>query len=420
MRARRGGALLVALMALSCGGERGGKQGPYAREVAAAVPEIERGTGLRFKRPPVLATRTKQQVRQFLEQRFREDVPDSTIQGEEILYRRLGLIPDTLDLRRFMLDLLTEQVAGFYDPRTKTLYVVDGAPREQVQFIISHELVHALQDQYMNLDSIQNVRGENDRTMAAQAVIEGQATLLPLQAALGPGASMPAGWDRVREMIRDNQTRMPVLASAPFVLQETLIFPYLSGAEFMRRFEAERKGQVPYGANMPTSTEQILHPDRYFAAHRDQPTAIALPAPAAGSVVYQDDLGEFETRLFLYQHLHDQPASFRGAAGWDGDRYAAVRTPKGDAIAWVSVWDSPVDAADFSSSVEEVMEKRFPSARRTDTGGATRWTVGGARTVQLRGGEVGGRAVVLYTDVPNGIEPDLLDLKHVRLGDGMP
>lgn len=410
--------MLAALLALACGGDRGGTRGPYAKEVAAAVPEIERGTGLKFKRPPVIATRSKQQVRQFLEQRFREDVPDSTIQGEQILYRRLGLIPDTLDLRRFMLDLLTEQVAGFYDPRTKTLYVVDGAPREQVQFIISHELVHALQDQYMNLDSIQNVRGENDRTMAAQAVIEGQATLLPLQAALGPGASMPAGWDRVREMIRDNQTRMPVLASAPFVLQETLVFPYLSGAEFMRRFDAERQGQTPYGANMPTSTEQILHPDRYFAAHRDRPTTVVLPAPVTGSVLYEDDLGEFETRLFLYQQLHDQPASFRGAAGWDGDRYAVVRTPKGDAIAWVSVWDSPVDAAEFSSGVEEAMGKRFPSARPSDVGGGKRWSVSGGRTVQLRGGEVAGRAAVLYTDVPNGIEPNLLDLQRVRLEGG--
>lgn len=408
-------AALAVLLALACGKDRGAAQGPYAKDVAEAVPLIERGTGLKFKRPPVLETRSKQQVRQFLEERFRQELPDSEIQGEQLLYRRLGLIPDTLDLRKFMLDLLTEQVAGFYDPKTKKLYVVDGAPPEQVSMIISHELVHALQDQYMNLDSMQDVRGENDRSMAAQAVIEGQATLLPIQAMLGPGASMPAGWDRVREMIRDNQTQMPVLASAPFVLQETLIFPYLTGAEFMRRFGAERPGQTPYGANMPTSTEQVLHPDRYFAAHRDLPTRVELPRPAAGSVLYEDDLGEFETRLFLFQHLRDQPEALRGAAGWDGDRYEVVRTPRGDGILWLTVWDSPVDAAEFSSDVEQIAGKRFARARAADVPGGKRWSIAGGRVVALWGGTVAGRPAVLYSDLPDGIEPNLLDLKKVRL-----
>ncbi|HEU4643921.1 MAG TPA: hypothetical protein VFS44_15840 [Gemmatimonadaceae bacterium] len=415
MRSRWIWAALAVVAALACGKDKGAAQGPYAKDVAEAIPIIERGTGLKFKHPPVLETRTKAQVRQFLEERFRQELPDSEIQGEQLLYRRLGLIPDTLDLRKFMLDLLTEQVAGFYDPKTKKLYVVEGAPPEQVNMIVTHELVHALQDQYMNLDSVQDVKGANDRSMAAQAVIEGQATLVPIQALLGPGAGMPAGWDRVREMIRENQTQMPVLASAPFVLQETLIFPYLTGAEFMRRFEAERKGETPFGPNMPTSTEQVLHPDRYFAAHRDLPTRVDLPRPAAGSVLYADDLGEFETRLFLFQHLHDQPAALRGAAGWDGDRYEVVRTPRGDGIAWLTVWDSPVDAAEFSSDVEQVMAKRFPSARATGAAGGKRWSVPGARVVTVWGGDVDGRAAVLYTDVPDGVEPNLLDVKKVRL-----
>ncbi|HEY9517324.1 MAG TPA: hypothetical protein VIQ74_16815 [Gemmatimonadaceae bacterium] len=398
--------VLVALAltaAAACGREaKAVGDGPYAKQVADAIPSIEKGTGLRFKTPPVVETRTKAQVRSFLEQRFSEDVSDAEIEGQEIFYSRLGLIPDTMKLRRFLLDLLTEQVAGFYDPKTKVLYVVDGAPPEQVGFVVSHELIHALQDQYTNLDSIQDMEGNNDRSLAAQAVFEGQAMLVPIEAALGKGVFLPGGWERVREMIRQQQANMPIFSSAPFLVQETLIFPYLSGAEFMRRFQAERPGKSPFGKDMPTSTEQILHEKAYFGATRDDPIEVTLPAPATGSVIYSDNMGEFETRLFLFQHLQDQNDAVRGAAGWDGDRYSVIRTPRGDGIAWLTVWDSAVDAAEFGSYLEEITTKRFRSATSSPTAGGHAYRVGD-RTITVRGGEVQGRSSVLYTDLPAGI-----------------
>jgi hypothetical protein len=395
-------ALLALTLAAACTrGEGSDVDGPYARQVAAAIPAIEKGTGLHFKEPPKVETRTKQQVRAFLEQRFADEVTDEEIEGQQIMYSRLGLIPDTMKLRRFMLDLLTEQVAGFYDPKTKVLYIVDGAPPEQVGFVVSHELVHALQDQYTDLDSIQDAKGDNDRSMAAQAVFEGQAMLVPLKAALGPGAFFPGGWDRVREMIRQQQASMPIFNSAPFAIQETLLFPYLSGAEFMRRFEAERPGQSPYNANLPASTEQILHDQAYFGKERDKPTEVTLPAPATGSVLYSDNMGEFETRLFLFQHLQDQSDAVRGAAGWDGDRYLVLRTPHGDGIVWLTVWDSNIDAAEFGSDLEDVMSKRFRSSAPRSTSAGKSYTVSD-RTITIWGGELDGRSVVLYTDLPKG------------------
>ena len=97
---------------------------------------------------------------------------------------------------------------------------------------------------------------------------------------------------------------MPVVASAPMVLQETLIFPYLSGAEFMRDFESREPGKQPY-SDMPASTTQIMHPLTDYFGTRDWPTRVDATAAAAWyiAVQYNDDLGEFETRLFLYQHL---------------------------------------------------------------------------------------------------------------------
>lgn len=404
--------LLLALIAACARGDgKSQESGPYAKQVAQAIPSIEKGTGLSFKTPPRVETRTKEQVRAFLEQRFADEVTDEEIEGQQIMYSRLGLIPDSMDLRKFMLDLLTEQVAGFYDPKTKVLYIVDGAPPEQVGFVVSHELVHALQDQYANLDSIQDAKGDNDRSMAAQAVFEGQAMLVPLKAALGPGAFFPGGWDRVREMIRQQQASMPIFNSAPLALQETLLFPYLSGAEFIRRFEAERKGEQPFGANMPTSTEQILHEGAYFGAKRDAPTRVTLPEPRSGKVLYSDNMGEFETRLFLFQHLQDQNDAVRGAAGWDGDRYQVIRSSRGDGIAWLTVWDSNIDAAEFGSDLDDVMKRRFPSASPNSTGAGRAYSIAG-RTITIWGGELDGRNVVLYTDLPKG---DSYDMKGTTL-----
>src|SRR5687767_563867 len=162
-------------------GEAGGASmavnaGPYADKVRETIPQIERATGLKFKTPPKLEVRTKAQVREFLLSKFDEQQPAQELAGEEAVYKTLGLIPQSLDLRKFLLDLYTEQIVGFYDPAKKVLYVVEGAPREIARITVAHELIHALQDQYINLDSLQRSTGDADRTLAAQAVIEGQAT----------------------------------------------------------------------------------------------------------------------------------------------------------------------------------------------------------------------------------------------------
>ncbi len=391
--------------------------GPYATEVGEAVPRIETALGLPFKTPPKVERRSKDEVRNFLTQKFNESMPAAEISGIERTYRRFGLISDSLQLRPFMLELLTEQVVGYYDPATKVLYVVDGADQTMLGVTISHELVHALQDQYLNLDSLQKVTGDNDRQVAAQAAIEGQATFEQVQAMLGSSnlaAALPGGWDRVREMIREGQSAMPVFSSAPMIIQETLIFPYLSGAEFMRRFEETYPGKVPFDS-MPVSTEQVLHGPAYFE-NRDVPTRITLPELTGGArPVYQNNLGEFETRLFLFQHLQDQNAAIRGAAGWDGDRYVLFETTGGDGIAWVTSWDSKIDAGEFFDIIDTLILKRYRGAKPTSATSEARTYEVSARTIRVTTAEVDGRPVVLYVDVPSGAPTTVLDLTKVGL-----
>ncbi len=401
------GAVWVVLSGtLACGaGDRtAGHGGPSASQVADAAKRVEHAVGLTFKRPPRVETRTKAEVRAFLDQQFATSHATRDIAGTEAAYKLLGMIPDTLNLTDEMKALLAEQVIGFYDPKTKVLYVVDSAPQAAVDMVLTHELVHALQDQYMNLDSVQSAEGDNDRSAAADAIIEGQAfydQMIAVAGNRGLVAAMPGGWDAVRETIRENKTAMPAIANAPMVLQETLLFPYLSGAEFMRDFNAREPGKQPY-ADMPVSTTQILHPLTAYFGKRDWPVRVALPPPPHGlHVQYDDNLGEFETRLFLFQHLDDQAAAIRGASGWAGDRYEVVQMPEGPGLAWVTVWESAVSAGQFRDLLQQAIAHRYGPHP--------------TRSVSVTAVDIAGRPAVIYEDKPHGVTTRLVDPAGVKV-----
>ena len=425
---RRAAALAGQLvLATRCRGERAAAaaayEGPFAEDVRAAIPKIERVSRVPFRAPPKVEARSSAEVRAFLERQFEEENTAGELAGQTAAYKRLGLIADDVDVRQLLLDLLTEQIVGFYDPATKVLYVVEGSAPELRQTIIEHELIHALQDQYVDLDSLRQLtRADNDLASAVQAVTEGQAVYEQLEANLGLGdiaARLPGGWERVRTEIRRNSTNMPLFSTAPLLFQETLLFPYLSGAEFIRR--AKLADTMPV-ANMrlPLSTEQVMRPEAYAGAG-DAPTRIALPRPVGGEPIYQNNLGEFETRLLLFTWSRDQPAAVRGAAGWDGDRYVLFRTPEGEAIAWLTVWDSPVDAGEFFDVVDEALARRYRDLRAESVGAHERRYTGGERAMRLTAVEVQGRPAVLFVDVPRGGRTDaVIDLSAVRLTEQAP
>jgi len=416
MPGRRASLALLASMTILTAGcpsrEKITAQGPYAREVSDAIPKIEKVTGLKFKTQPVIERRTKEQVHDFLIKQFEEARSQTDLAAQQILLRRLGLVDEDFDLRALMLDLYTEQIVGFYDPETKVLYVIDGAKPEEVGFVVEHELVHALQDEYTNLDSLLHIKGDDDRVLAAQSVMEGQATLVPIQSMLGPAAGLPGGWEKVRQLIRENQGAMPKFAAAPQILQETLLFPYLSGAEFMRRYQDQGHTGIPVGAAMPVSSTQILHAEAYFGSRAEQPLSIALPALHGATNTYENDMGEFETRLFLFQHLKDQNASILAAEGWAGDRYAILKTPHGDGLAWVTVWRSAVDAGEFRTAMQKVFTARYPNVQATEGAQGTHLIASG-RSMVLSGGDVGGHSVVVYVDVPAADRADILDISKI-------
>lgn len=406
----------ITLLATSACRRNPAGDGPYASEVAEAVPRIEQTTGLKFRTPPTVEVRSREQVRDFLLKKFDESTPAAEVKGEEAAYKLFGMLPDSMDLRKYLLAVLTEQVVGYYDPATKVLYVVQGADDKVVSITITHELVHALQDQYVNLDSLQQATSDNDRLSAVQAVIEGQAQFEQLSIMLGGSNNIAlrvGGRDRIRELIRENQSAMPVFATAPMVIQESLLFPYLSGADFVQRFK-ERKGKANPLEHLPVSTEQILHTDAYFGATPDEPSTVTLPAPRGATKIYENDLGEFGTRLFLYEHLKDENIAARAAAGWDGDRFEVLQGAGGRGIVWASVWDSALEAAEFSDALIRATAKRTGAAERNvGSGGATFASKG--RTISILPRSVGDRALIVYTDLPDAMSAGVIDPAAITL-----
>jgi AcrR family transcriptional regulator len=379
--------LLVGVLLAACRGEKphSAQDATLARLVDSLRQPVERAAGLRFKTPPRSAMRTREQVRAYLLGKLDDELPPARMRGMETAYRLFGMLPDTLSLRALLLELYTEQVAGYYDPDSTTLFGVAGADRSELRLVLAHEMVHALQGQYLPLDSILKATADNDRLSAAQAILEGQATLVSIDV-LAPGREVtrtPEFWEMYRDQVQQQQATMPIFAKAPLVVREALIFPYLDGAEFMHWWSTAggHADTLPYGPRMPVSTEQILHPERY--ARQDVPVPIAF-APDSGSI-YEDVLGEDEIRVLIATLDGADEVQTVVPLGWGGDRFRVYDAPGGPALVWYAVWDDAQAAGKFLSG-------SGPALRRTARPGYRS---------ALDSLEAGGRAMTRYVLAPD-------------------
>ncbi|MBX6363510.1 MAG: hypothetical protein IRZ00_06550 [Gemmatimonadetes bacterium] len=406
-------AATIALSALVACGQRTRPEREQQRVravVDSLLPRLEYLSGLKALRPIRIGYRTRAQVREYVVRQLDRDLPPAELGGIHAAYATLGLIPDTLDLRALLIDLYTEQVGGYYDPETKTFYTVEGTPRSALRTVLAHELVHALQDQHTNLDSLVARRRGNDRQTAAQAAVEGQATavmfvVLADQAAHRPvdPAQLPDLAVQLAPAIEEQNAQFPVYARAPRIIRETLVFPYLRGAAFVQELWRDRAAGGPPAAGwpapldslLPQSTEQVMHPDR-FVEERDTPTELRLgpqpPRPTGWRTRYENTLGELEMTIFLRQVLGDSA----NAEGWDGDRYRVLEGPgNARALVWYSVWDDAAAADAFAASYRRSLERR-PGRQ--------------ARVERL---ELRGRPVVRVVDVPRGTAFDAVPIPAV-------
>ncbi|HUG38926.1 MAG TPA: hypothetical protein VMM12_00490 [Longimicrobiales bacterium] len=389
--------VLLSGAAAACGGQEPGLQADeLAVLIDSLLPRIAEASGLEVRAPVRYAMQPRAEARAFIARQLEEEFGPGELEGMARAYKAFGLLPDTVDLDRLLLELYTEQVIGYYDPRTDRLYVVEGAERETAAPVVAHELVHALQDQLVPLDSLVARERGNDRQMAAQAAAEGQATLvmLALQAEQTMGRRLdPALLPDLAELLRPaaeaENAQFPVFNRAPRLIRETMLFPYVAGAAFLQALYRATDGDgpvVPFGDLLPHSTEQVMNPEARFLPRPDVPTEVWLERPAAGwRTVYENNLGQLEVSILLAEHLDDQAAA--AAEGWDGDRYALLEGPGGgEALVWYSVWDDDAAADRFAAAYHRMLD------RRPDRAGLARRS------------EAWGRPVVLVVEARAGVE----------------
>ncbi|MGB9723509.1 MAG: hypothetical protein ACPL7G_06395 [Chloroflexia bacterium] len=316
---------------------------------------------------------SKEGLRAYLEQHFAEEYPQAEAEVDAQVMALLGLLEPGTDLYHLLLDLYTEQVAGFYDPKAGRMYLVAEAlgPMEKLVFV--HEYVHALQDRLFGLGTqLDALKADDDRALALEALAEGDATLLMEQYLLAHMAELmtPDLLDQVYGI------ETPLFDAAPYAVRQQLMFPYEAGFLFAWTLydEGGWAGIDAAWKDPPHSSEQILHPERY---PDDSPQAVSLPPltatlGAGWRLRGQDTLGEFMLRLHLEAYL-DQADVDRAATGWDGDRYALYERDGEPCLVIALIWDDAEEAGEFVEVYQNLAGVRYGTAGKGAAGEGMWW-----------------------------------------------
>jgi hypothetical protein len=338
-------------------------------------------------------------------ERLEAEYPGQTIENLAAAYKAFGLLPDTIDIRALLVDLLLEQAIGYYDPARDMLFIREEATGPMLDAVVVHELVHALQDQHADLDSLTHTVSGNDARSAIQAALEGHATVAMFAYQFAELTGSTAAADRLPELGPEmagalaDPTQFPRLAEAPAIVRDPLLFAYLGGARYVQRlWRAQPEMPAPFGEWLPESTEQLIHTDRLLG-ERDNPTPLRIGEPAATwDVVYTWDLGELEIRVYFEEHLGDLGPAADAAAGWDGDAYMLLSRDGQQALIWYSVWDTEADATEFAEAYRRAFTARFGGSRNGSA------LTGATRQARIERLVVEGLPMVRVVETPAGVE----------------
>lgn len=361
-----------------------------ARTLREAMRIAERLRALRFERPVAVRVQSRSEITAFVHDGLEED----ELEEARTFYVAIGLLPPDVALRALVLDVMGEQIAGFYDPKRHTMVVREDVMEELTRvvarggellstpssMVLVHEYVHALQDQRLGLRQDEAHERTIDEANAYAALVEGDATLTMLGVAFldGRGRSLSdltGAPGLLRSQLSDSAETGPpdsALARAPAILRAPLMSRYLDGLVFAGSLHGGHDRPSPAGfaaidaafAAPPTTTEQVLHPARFAAG--DTPAPLALPALAsmttAGFVALDDEtVGELELSVYFARGT-SRDRDRDAAAGWDGDRLrvfhratdtAPVAGPT-MAFAWLTRWDDEQEAIEAEASARRV------------------------------------------------------------------
>ena len=369
---------------------------PHAAIVSMTAEMLRETSELRelsILRSVKSGAQSRSEIERTIIKNLDSETTPAEMHASEVLLKFFGLAPKEFAYRSFLIKLLTEQVAGYYDPKAQQFFLADWIELDGQKPVMAHELTHALQDQHFNLKRFENwPKGDSDAQLAAHALIEGDATLaMTLYMAKNPLIALAfitsLGGDEATEQFKQ----------APRALRESLLFPYEEGSSWATQVYKRGGWEMVSRAftTLPQSSEQILHADKYFSY--EAPQKIALPefksvlGPTWNKLDY-DVNGEWGIYLILDEYLHNATESKRASAGWGGDRFALYETGKPDEffVAQLTAWDTPVDAREFFDAYAKRTAKRYPDAKELEsTGDRVEWqTSNGGVALELRGSRV--------------------------------
>jgi hypothetical protein len=356
-----------------------------SERVEEIARDVERVRELDFDRLPRVRLVSTEEATQDTLRELDHHVPRRRQQIDERLMVMLGLLPPDVRLRELLGEVLTQEVAGYYVPRTGTLALVRGVGLDGLlgEVALAHELTHALEDQRFGLEQQENVF-VLDREVARAALHEGTATVAMVDyvaVSRGLGEELAAE-ARSASLEQIGSVALPESSSLPRYVRESLLFPYVAGARFVDRVQREGGWAAvdrAFGEGAPASSEQIMHPEKYEAG--EPPVRVRLPGvrkelPEGAERLARGDIGEFDTEQFL-REANGSERSEEAAAGWGGSAFELWRLASGgDVLVMRWAWDSPRDAREFAAAARA-------SVRRLGSAGAVNGSNEGVITVVL-------------------------------------
>ena len=364
--------------------------------VAATNEVLEETSQLRelaILRPVQSSAQSRAEIEHMVVANLDRDTSAADMHASEVTLRRLGLVPANFSLRPLIVRLLTEQVAGYYDPKEQQFHLADWIDIDGQKPVMAHELTHALQDQHFDLRRFEKwPKGDSDAELATHALIEGDATLaMTLYVGRNPMRALT-----FLKSFMSADTSSDELEKAPRALRETLLFPYQEGLIWTRSLYQNGGWSSVSRAfkTLPQSTEQILHPPKYFI--HEEPVKVTLPdihlsLGRGWRQIDSDVNGEWSFYLILDEFLKSPTVSKQAAAGWAGDRYATYESARGENLyVSLSAWDTPKDAREFFDAYVKRSKLRYADARLISERPTT-WsarTSEGNATIELRGNRV--------------------------------
>lgn len=270
---------------------------------------------------------TRENLKLFLQTRIDETVKPEELRVEELTLKLFGFVPPDYNLKESTVNLLTEQAAAFYDYRKKKMFLLESAPEISQRFVLIHELAHALADQHFALEKYIQQGRNDDSATARMAVMEGQAQWLMYEVmAKKTGQSLRKDGSMVRMMASASSTGLaqyPELSNAPLYIRESLLFPYTRGLLFQQAV-VEKRGEAGFTEvfrTPPQSTQEILHPERYFTRERIAKVKLPkTPGAKAYTETTEGELGEFDVYVMLKQFV-DEATADRLSPLWRGGQY---------------------------------------------------------------------------------------------------